>query len=76
MAASRAKLRAHRQKAAEKLSVKLVEPMAAMSVEPEAEKIIEKVKTRTKRSALVPGEGISMGMDSIKPDFLLFLSIL
>ena len=64
MAASREKLRAHRQKKLEKAkaSVKLVEPMAAESSG--QEKIREKIKIQAKsRSALVPGEGRSMGMD-------------
>lgn len=64
MAASREKLRAHRKKKLEKskASVKLVEPTAT---EPSgAEKIREKIKIQSKsRSALVPGEGRSMGMD-------------
>ncbi|GJE87152.1 ribosomal protein L24e family protein [Phanerochaete sordida] len=64
MAASREKIRAHRKKKLDKLSasVKLVEPMAA---EPSGqEKIREKIKVQTKsRSALIPSEGRSMGMD-------------
>lgn len=64
MAASRAKHRAHREKviAAAKSSVKLVEPMAVES--PGTTKVREKIKIQGKaRSALVPGEGRSMGMD-------------
>ena len=63
MAASREKLRAHRKKKLEKTaSVKLVEPMAAETSG--QEKIREKIKVQAKsRSALVPGEGRSMGMD-------------
>ncbi|THG98978.1 hypothetical protein EW026_g3307 [Hermanssonia centrifuga] len=62
MAASREKLRAHRKKKAEKASVKLVEPMAMETTE--TEPIREKIRVSAKsRSALVPGEGRSMGMD-------------
>ena len=64
MAASREKIRAHRKKKLEKssASVKLVEPMAVESSG--QEKIREKIKVQTKsRSALVPSEGRSMGMD-------------
>lgn len=64
MAASREKLRAHRKKKLEKAktAVKLVEPTTMESSG--AEKIREKIKVQTKaRSALVPGEGRSMGMD-------------
>lgn len=62
MAASREKLRAHRKKKAEKTSVKLVEPIAVEANE--AETVREKIKVSTKsRSALVPGDGRSMGMD-------------
>ncbi|KAJ3490205.1 hypothetical protein NLI96_g1592 [Meripilus lineatus] len=61
MAASREKLRAHRKKKLEKIksSVKLVEPM---QVEEEPTKIREKIKVST-RSALIAGEGRSMGME-------------
>ena len=63
MAASRAKVLAHRKKKLMRPSaVKLVEPMASLSVEASSEKIKEKVKASTK-SALVPGEGRSMGME-------------
>ena len=64
MAASREKLRTHRKKKLEKTkaSVKLVEPATTESSG--AEKIREKIKVQAKsRSALVPGEGRSMGMD-------------
>ncbi|GLB34894.1 putative metallochaperone-like domain containing protein [Lyophyllum shimeji] len=64
MAASREKQRAHRQKAMEaaKASVKLHEPMAVES--PSSTKIQEKIKVPTRsRSALIAGEGRSMGMD-------------
>lgn len=64
MAASREKLRAHRKKKLleKSSSVKLVEPVAMEAEEPE--RIREKIKVPTKsRSALVPGEGRSMGMD-------------
>ncbi|PAV23588.1 ribosome biogenesis rlp24 [Pyrrhoderma noxium] len=62
MAASRAKLLAHRKK---KLGVatdpiKLVQPMEGLSVEPAQEKIKEKVRVQTRKSALVPSEGKSM----------------
>ena len=65
MAASRAKLLAHRKKKklAAPTSVKLVQPMAALSVENSPEKIKEKIKVTSKKSALVPGEGRSMGME-------------
>jgi len=61
MAASREKLLAHRKKKLQKAtSVKLVEPMAV----DETEKIKEKIKVPAKaRSALVSGEGRSMGME-------------
>ena len=62
MAASREKLRAHRKKKLEKASVKLVEPVATETEE--GEKVREKIRVPAKsRSALVPGEGRSMGMD-------------
>ena len=61
MAASREKLRAHRKKKAEKTSVKLLEPVA---METSAEPIREKIKVQSRsKSALVAGEGRSMGMD-------------
>ncbi|TDL27312.1 hypothetical protein BD410DRAFT_762109 [Rickenella mellea] len=63
MAASRAKLRSHRKKVTEQTSIKLVEPMSAMSVEATPDKIREKVKVPARKSALVPGEGRSMGME-------------
>lgn len=62
MAASREKLRAHRKKKLEKTSVKLLEPMAIDS--PDAEPIREKIKVPAKsRSALIAGQGRSMGME-------------
>ncbi|KAH7922103.1 hypothetical protein BV22DRAFT_1114053 [Leucogyrophana mollusca] len=64
MAAAREKHRAHRIKklAAKTAAIKLVEPIAVESAEPE--KILEKIKVSAKgRSALIQGEGRSMGMD-------------
>ncbi|KAH7889361.1 ribosomal protein L24e-domain-containing protein [Phlebopus sp. FC_14] len=64
MAAAREKQLAHRAKklAAKSTSVKLVEPMAVES--PQTEKVLEKIKVPAKsRTALMPGEGQSMGMD-------------
>lgn len=64
MAVSREKQRAHRRKTmdAAKASVKLHEPMAVES--PETSKVREKIKVSIKpTSALVQGEGRSMGMD-------------
>ncbi|KAH8107056.1 ribosomal protein L24e-domain-containing protein [Cristinia sonorae] len=62
MAASREKLLAHRKKKLQKTSVKLLEPMAVDS--PGAETVREKIKVPAKpRSALIAGEGRSMGMD-------------
>jgi large subunit ribosomal protein L24e len=63
MAASREKLRAHRKKVhakKEAVSTKLVEPISA-----EPQMVLEKIKVQasSSRSALVPGEGRSMGMD-------------
>lgn len=67
MAASRAKLLAHRQKKKSAIqtstSVKLVQPMSTLSVEATPEKVREKVRVSSKKSALIPGEGRSMGMD-------------
>lgn len=61
MAGAREKQRAHRKKL-EKASVKLVEPISVES--PETEKVLEKIKVPVKaRSALIQGEGRSMGMD-------------
>ncbi|OBZ75360.1 Ribosome biogenesis protein RLP24 [Grifola frondosa] len=62
MAASREKLLTHRQKKLEgKTSVKLVQPI---SMESHTEKVREKIKVSIKsKSALVAGEGRSMGMD-------------
>ncbi|KII88435.1 hypothetical protein PLICRDRAFT_54272 [Plicaturopsis crispa FD-325 SS-3] len=63
MAASREKLRAHRKKVLEgKTSVKLVEPLSKDS--PAKTLVREKIKVPAKsRSALVQGEGRSMGME-------------
>ncbi|EGN93481.1 hypothetical protein SERLA73DRAFT_189640 [Serpula lacrymans var. lacrymans S7.3] len=67
MAVAREKHRAHRKKISEvKSSVKLLEPMSVESAE--AEKSMDKIKVpvlaRNKaRSALVQGEGRSMGME-------------
>lgn len=59
MAVAREKLKTHRARKLQKTSVKLVQPMA-----PEAQKVKEKIKVpATTRSALVAGEGRSMGMD-------------
>lgn len=63
MAAAREKQRAHRKKKLEgKKSVTLVEPMSVES--PETEMVLEKIKVPVKaKSALIQGEGRSMGMD-------------
>ncbi|KAI0780918.1 ribosomal protein L24e-domain-containing protein [Trametes elegans] len=59
MAVAREKLKAHRKRKLEKTSVKLVQPIT-----PQSEKIKEKIKVAAKsRSALVAGEGRSMGME-------------
>ncbi|KAI0748138.1 ribosomal protein L24e-domain-containing protein [Daedaleopsis nitida] len=59
MAVAREKLKAHRKRKLEKTSVKLLQPIT-----PESQKVKEKIKIATKtRSALVAGEGQSMGMD-------------
>ncbi|KAI0664793.1 ribosomal protein L24e-domain-containing protein [Cubamyces menziesii] len=59
MAVAREKLKAHRKRKLEKTSVKLVQPITS-----ESEKIKEKIKVAAKsRSALVAGEGRSMGME-------------
>ncbi|KAI0362115.1 hypothetical protein OH77DRAFT_1416332 [Trametes cingulata] len=59
MAIAREKLKAHRKRKLEKTSVKLVQPIT-----PESSKIKEKIKVPAKsRSALVAGEGRSMGME-------------
>jgi large subunit ribosomal protein L24e len=64
MVTSRQKKLAHRKKTmvAETL-VKLVEPITVDS--PKSVKVLEKIKVPSlkERSALVPGEGRSMGMD-------------
>jgi large subunit ribosomal protein L24e len=63
MAAAREKVRAHRKKMVEgKPSVKLVQPLVVQT--PEKVAVREKIKVSVKtRSALIPGEGRSMGMD-------------
>ncbi|EIM90100.1 uncharacterized protein STEHIDRAFT_51906 [Stereum hirsutum FP-91666 SS1] len=59
MLQNKEKVRAHRKKTME--SVKLLQPV---STSPSAEKVKEKIKVPTKsRSALIGGEGRSMGMD-------------
>ena len=59
MLVAREKLKAHRKRKLEKTSVKLLQPIT-----PEAQMVKEKIKVATKtRSALVAGEGRSMGMD-------------
>ena len=67
MVGSRNRLRAHKQKKLLKksASVKLVEPVAMETEETEEpERIQEKIKVpASSRSALIPGEGRSMGMD-------------
>lgn len=64
MAASRAKVLARRKKVKEiSTSVKLVQPMEALSVEATPEKMKEKIRVPSKRSALVPSEGRTMGME-------------
>jgi len=62
MATSREKLKAHRKKLSEsRTSVRLLEPMADA---PTPEKIKTKIRQVEKpRSALVVGEGRSMGME-------------
>lgn len=63
MAAGREKLKAHRAKkqAARIASVKLLQPSETTT---ETTKVAEKIKVPVRRkSALVPGEGQSMGMD-------------
>jgi len=62
MAAAREKQRAHRKKKLEKASVTLVEPRSVET--PETEKVLKKIKVPVKaKSALIQGEGRSMGMD-------------
>lgn len=64
MAAARDKQRAHRskKKLEGKTSITLVEPMPVESVE--TEKVLQKIKVSLKaKSALIQGEGRSMGMD-------------
>ncbi|TFY72655.1 hypothetical protein EVG20_g337 [Dentipellis fragilis] len=60
MVASREKLRTHRKKTADAKYVKLLQPISATA----GESVKEKIKVSSKsRSALVTGEGRSMGMD-------------
>jgi len=64
MAAAREKQRAHRKKKLEatKTSLTLVQPMSTESTEPE--KVLRKIKVPVKaKSALIAGEGRTMGMD-------------
>ncbi|KAH7913724.1 ribosomal protein L24e-domain-containing protein [Hygrophoropsis aurantiaca] len=64
MAVAREKHRAHRSKklAAKTAAIKLVEPITEESVVPE--KVLDKIKVPVKgRTALIQGEGRSMGMD-------------
>jgi len=63
MAAAREKKLVHRKKMlAAKTSVKLLEPITTES--PRTEKVLEKIKVPLKaKSALMPAEGRSMGMD-------------
>jgi len=61
MAVSKEKLHAHRRKvhaSKDVVSTKLVEPISA-----EPEGIREKIKVQASRTALIPGEGRSMGME-------------
>ncbi|KAI0322203.1 ribosomal protein L24e-domain-containing protein [Amylostereum chailletii] len=61
MVASHDKLRAHRRKTAEKTAVKLLQPLSSQD---HSVQIKEKIKLPSKaRSALVAGEGRSMGMN-------------
>ncbi|VDB83051.1 unnamed protein product [Peniophora sp. CBMAI 1063] len=61
MLASKEKLRAHRKRAAEKSAVKLLEPATA---DTSKTKVREKIKVQSRsKSALIAGEGRSMGMD-------------
>lgn len=63
MAAARAKKLAHRKKKLLKSSsVKLLQPISSLSVDESSEKVREKIKVPAK-SALVAGEGRSMGME-------------
>ena len=63
MAVAREKQRAHRQKKMQTAvpSIKLHEPMVVETAGPS--KIQEKIKVPAKKSALIQGEGRSMGMD-------------
>ena len=59
MLVAREKLKAHRKRKLDKTSVKLVQPIT-----PQAEMVKDKIKVAVKtRSALVAGEGRSMGME-------------
>jgi large subunit ribosomal protein L24e len=61
MAASKEKLRAHRTKlraSKTDVSTALVEPISA-----NPEMVREKIKVHATKSALIPGEGRSMGME-------------
>jgi large subunit ribosomal protein L24e len=60
MASAREKIKAHRKKTAlPKSSVKLVQPLEKS----ENVAVREKIKVPVRSSALIPGEGRSMGMD-------------
>jgi large subunit ribosomal protein L24e len=66
MAASREKLLAHRQKVhvkASKVSTSLVEPISFDSVSKGLVRRKVRVPVKSSRSALVPSEGKSMGME-------------
>lgn len=64
MAASRAKVLARRKKAKElSATVKLVQPMEALSMDSTPIKIKSKIRVPAQKSALIPSEGRSMGMD-------------
>lgn len=61
MLASKDKLRAHRKRVAEKSAIKLLEPATA---DASKIKVREKIKVQSRsKSALIAGEGRSMGMD-------------
>jgi large subunit ribosomal protein L24e len=66
MAISREKHRAHRQKvkeleAAKTQSTTLVQPISMES--PKTEKLLERIKVRKTKSALIQGEGRTMAME-------------
>nr|GAT53225.1 ribosome biogenesis protein rlp24 [Mycena chlorophos] len=63
MAASRDKHRAHRKKTLEAAKASAVKGLLKPTVVSESPKIREKIKATKSRSALVQGEGRSMGMD-------------